>query len=124
MRRVTRGWRAGALALALPGFACAADPAYFIPDAHPERGPALIRAYGCAACHTVPGVDGAAGNVGPPLTRFGDRTFIAGMLHNQPGNLMRWIRDPQGVVPGNAMPDMGVGEQDARDIAADLYTLR
>ncbi|MDQ6685763.1 MAG: c-type cytochrome, partial [Pseudomonadota bacterium] len=89
-----------------------------------KRGPALIVAYGCAACHTVPGVDGAIGNVGPPLTRIGDRTYIAGMLRNTPPNLVRWIRDPQGVVPGNAMPNMGVTEAQARDIAAYLYTLR
>jgi cytochrome c1 len=62
--------------------------------------------------------------VGPPLTRFGDRTFIAGMLRNEPANLMRWLRDPQGVVPGNAMPNMGIDEQQARDLAAFLYTLR
>ncbi|MEO9137168.1 MAG: c-type cytochrome [Casimicrobiaceae bacterium] len=89
-----------------------------------RRGPKLIAAFGCAACHTVPGVEGAHGNVGPPLTRFGDRTYIAGMLRNTPSNLRRWILDPQGVVPGNAMPHMGVSDADARDIAAYLYTLR
>jgi cytochrome c1 len=34
----------------------------------------------------------------------------------------RWIRDPQHVSPGTAMPDLGVGEGDARDITAFLYT--
>ena len=46
------------------------------------------------------------------------------MLRNSPANLVRWIRDPQGVVPGNAMPNMGVSDAEARDIAAYLYTLR
>jgi cytochrome c1 len=46
------------------------------------------------------------------------------MLRNTPPNLVRWIREPQAVVPGNAMPNMGVSEVDARDIAAYLYTLR
>ena len=72
----------------------------------------------------VPGVEGARGDVGPPLTRFGERIYIAGMLRNTPPNLARWLRDPQGVVPGNAMPDMGVDEAQARDMAAHLYTLR
>ena len=81
-------------------------------------------AFGCTACHSVPGIAGANANVGPPLTRFGERTYVAGMLRNTPSNLVRWIRDPQGVVPGNAMPNMGVSEADARDIAAFLYTLR
>ena len=33
-----------------------------------------------------------------------------------------WIRDPQQVSPGTAMPDLDVGEGDARDITAFLYT--
>lgn len=89
-----------------------------------RRGPALIQQYGCAGCHTVPGVDNAHGNVGPPLSRFADRTYIAGVLRNTPDNLIKWLRKPQSVVPGNAMPDMAVTEQDARDIGAYLYTLR
>ncbi len=101
-----------------------AGPTWRVVGGNAEHGPSLIVAYGCAACHTVPGVKGARGNVGPPLTRFGDRTYIAGMLRNTPANLVRWIRDPQGVVPGNAMPNMGVTEAEARDIAAYLYTLR
>jgi cytochrome c len=71
----------------------------------------------------VSGVRQANGNVGPPLTRFADRTFVAGMLRNEPGNLLRWLRQPQSVVPGNAMPDTGLSDQQARDIAAYLYTL-
>ena len=66
----------------------------------------------------------ADGNVGPPLNRIGERTYIAGMLRNTPANLVRWIREPQAVVPGNAMPNMGISEAEARDIAAYLYTLR
>ncbi|MEO8925456.1 MAG: c-type cytochrome [Caldimonas sp.] len=101
-----------------------AGPAWRVVGGNAQHGPPLIVAYGCAACHTVPGVKEARGNVGPPLTRFGDRTYIAGMLRNTPANLVRWIRDPQGVLPGNAMPNMGVTEAEARDIAAYLYTLR
>lgn len=104
--------------------ASGAEPAWAIVGGDAKRGAALIATRGCAACHTVPGIDGARGNVGPPLTRFGDRVFIAGMLPNTPPNLVRWIRDPQGVVPGNAMPNMGLTESQARDIAAYLFTLR
>jgi len=98
-------------------------PRWQMRDANAANGPALIVRYGCGACHDVPGVDGANGHVGPPLTHFGHRVYIAGVLHNTPDNLIRWLRRPQSVVPGNAMPDMGVTEQDARDIAAYLYTL-
>jgi cytochrome c1 len=90
----------------------------------PERGRAAMRKYGCSSCHTIPGIRGADGLVGPPLDRIGVRTYLAGDLPNTPENLVRWIRHPQGVRKPNAMPDMGVTEQDGRDIAAYLYTLR
>jgi cytochrome c1 len=38
--------------------------------------------------------------------------------------LIEWIRFPQKIVPGNAMPDMGISEEDARDIAAFLDSLK
>lgn len=90
----------------------------------PGRGKVLIREYGCGACHTVPGVRSATGMVGPPLTGIGDRTFLAGQLPNTPDNMKRWIRTPQLVEGGTAMPNLNVSEQDARDMAAYLYTLR
>jgi cytochrome c1 len=95
-----------------------------LPDANPARGAQLISSYGCASCHTVAGVRGADGLVGPPLTDFGKRSYIAGRLANNPENLQRWIRDPQGVEPGTAMPDLGVTAADARDIAAFLLGQR
>lgn len=112
------------MAIGALGSASGAEPAWAVVGGDAKRGVQLIKTLGCAACHTVPGVAGAHGNVGPPLTRFGDRVFIAGMLANTPPNLVRWIRDPQGVIPGNAMPNMRVTETEARDIAAYLYTLR
>jgi cytochrome c len=57
----------------------------------------------------------------PPLHRFYQRSFIAGRLPNTEDNLIRWIQDPQQVEPGTAMPDLGVTEDEARDIAAYLY---
>jgi cytochrome c1 len=90
----------------------------------PDRGARLITQYGCGTCHTVPGVDGADGLVGPPLTEFARRTYIAGELVNSESNLHRWIRFPQQVEPGTAMPDLGVTKRDAADITAYLYTLR
>jgi cytochrome c2 len=46
------------------------------------------------------------------------------MLRNTPTNLATWIQHPQQIVPGNAMPDMGITQPQAQDIAAYLYTLR
>ena len=88
-----------------------------------ERGERVIQAVGCGGCHTIPGVRGARGRVGPPLDFFGDRSFIAGRLPNSPENLIRWVRDPRSIDPLTAMPDVGLSEQQARDVAAYLYTL-
>ena len=88
-----------------------------------EQGPALMKEYGCITCHVIPGVGAANGAVGPPLTNFGDRTFIAGRLRNEPENLVLWIMHPQRVRPGTAMPELGVTDSAARHIAAYLYTL-
>jgi cytochrome c2 len=90
----------------------------------PSRGREAIQRYGCGACHHIAGIDGATGQIGPPLDNIGDRVTLAGQLPNTPQNMIRWIREPQRVRSGTMMPDMNVGESDARDIAAYLYTLR
>ena len=89
-----------------------------------ERGRSALDGFGCGTCHVIPGVRGAVGGVGPPLTRFADRAYIAGQLANDPQNLVLWIQDPQAVEPGTAMPDLDVGPQVARDMAAYLYSIR
>lgn len=99
------------------------EPVVEVAGGDSAKGPAAMRRYGCISCHTVPGVPGAVGNVGPPLTNWANRSYIAGMLPNSPDNLIYWIQNPQAVVPGNAMPDLGVNDSDARDIAAYLYSL-
>ena len=48
--------------------------------------------------------------------------IVAGKLANKPENIEKWIRDPQQVSPGTAMPDLNVGDRDARDITAFLYS--
>ena len=90
----------------------------------PQRGKGTIKKYGCHACHSIPGVPGADALVGPPLDHIASRAYLAGRIENTPENMMKWIRTPQDVQPGTAMPNMGVSEKDARDIAAFLYTLR
>ena len=87
-------------------------------------GQHLIYSYGCGSCHTIPGVAEAKGTVGPPLQALASRIYIAGSLVNTPENLFRWVAKPQEINPGTAMPDLGVTDRQARDIAAYLYTLR
>ena len=90
----------------------------------PDVGKRAIVQHGCGSCHEIPAVNGANGLVGPPLTKFGRRSFIAGELANTPDNLMRWLRDPKAVEPGTDMPALGVTDQEARDITAYLYTIQ
>jgi cytochrome c2 len=86
------------------------------------RGKDAIEWYGCGSCHAIHGVNGADGRVGPPLIDFEERHFIAGELPNEPENLVLWIMDPQSVEPGTAMPDLDIPDEDARHIAAFLYS--
>lgn len=88
----------------------------------PRRGEAMFIQYGCGSCHALKNVRTATGMVGPPLDGIALRVIIAGRLNNSPVNMEHWIRDPQQVSPGTAMPDLNVGEADARDITAFLYT--
>lgn len=99
----------------------AGDPAVI---GNPDQGQALIETLGCGSCHVIPGILNAHGQVGPPLTQMARRQYIAGMLRNKPENMVQWLRSPQRIVPGNAMPDLGISEHDGRQIAAYLATLQ
>jgi cytochrome c len=119
----------GTLGVALAMFAGAggcrqARPVVMVAGGDPARGRQAITAYGCGACHVVPGVRAAQGMVGPPLTSFAGRAYIAGEAPNTVSALVQWIMNPQSIEPGTAMPALGVSEAHARDIAAYLYTLR
>jgi cytochrome c2 len=114
------------LALALAGcdrgHAVSSSEAAQLTGGDPVRGQLTFRRNGCGTCHTVGGVPGAYGTVGPPLNGIGGRVYIAGVLTNNPANLARWIQSPREVNPRTAMPDVGVSAESARDIAAFLYT--
>ncbi len=113
-----------ALAVSVAGCARTPSPTSRALDGAPERGAVLMVREACGACHEIPGIQLAHGQVGPPLAGFSRRTMIAGLLPNTPQNLARWIRTPQAYVPGNAMPDIAVSPQQAADMAAYLETLR
>jgi cytochrome c2 len=99
-------------------------PVRTVAGGNAETGKRLIGNYGCGSCHVIPGIRGAAGMVGPPLTSFARRTYIAGEVANNADFLVRWIEVPQAIEPGTAMPNLGITEGQARHIAAYLYTLR
>jgi cytochrome c1 len=94
------------------------------PVADAKRGQLLLARYHCGSCHLIPGVPAARSSTAVTLQAFGRRSYIAGRVANTPDMLQRWIRQPQALVPGTLMPDLGVSEVDARDIAAYLGALR
>jgi len=96
--------------------ACAPAPQ----DPVARRGEADFQAAHCGACHQLRGLQGAVGEVGPPLDGLGRRTILAGVLPNTPTNLAQWIRQPQSLKPGDAMPDSPLTPQQAQDVAAFL----
>ena len=77
----------------------------------------------CAACHEVPGVALATGRVGPSLAHIGRQHIIAGYFANDPGQLGAWIEHPQRMLPGNAMPEMGLSDEQTAKIVEYLYTM-
>jgi cytochrome c len=87
------------------------------------RGKAAIEQRGCTGCHTIPGIPNPGSNVGPPLDKIAKRTYIGGILPNTLQNMQRWLRDPPAVKPRTAMPNLGITEPEAKDIAAYLHTL-
>ena len=100
------------------------EPAYApLTGGNADRGAKVIEGYGCGACHSIPGIDGARGEIGPPLVLFRRRSYVAGRIPNTAPNLVRWLRDPHAIEPGTAMPTLGLTQQEARDVAAYLYTL-
>lgn len=88
-----------------------------------ERGKALLGQYQCGSCHTIPDVPIARGPVAQPLDAWSQRSYIAGRVPNRPDTLARWIIAPQSLVPGTAMPSMGVSPEDAQAMAAFLFSL-
>jgi cytochrome c len=105
-------------------FACGSPkPKREVVGGNPEQGKVAIKKYACGACHVIPGIEGANGRESHPLFGFANRGDIAQTVVNTPDNLVRWIRKPTDIRPRTRMPIMGVSEQEAKDIAAYLYTL-
>ncbi len=114
-----------ALLMALLVTACGEkSPTMQVVGGDPERGKVTVQRYGCIACHTIPGIAGHGSNVGPPLDKMGLRAYVGGVLPNTPEDMVHWLQNPPAIDPRTAMPNLGISEAEARDIAAFLYTLK
>ena len=89
-----------------------------------RAGQKLFAQKGCVACHTIKGVQGAVGVIGPNLNDLKTRTTIAsGIMKNTAANLARWIEKPQEVKPGALMVlPVPVSPQEASQLAAYLLS--
>jgi cytochrome c len=138
-RSITRGkalgrYVAAALCIALAGATAAAVGwrmtarmqeeriARALTGGEPQRAPALMIRFGCAGCHSISGISGADGQVGPALAGLRQRVFVGGVVRNTADNLAAWIVDPPALSPKTAMPVTGISLPEARDVAAYLYS--
>lgn len=94
-----------------------------IEGGNPKTGRNLIQSYGCGTCHTIAGIRGARGRVGPELRDYSQQHLLAGFLPNAPRYLIAWLMDPVALKPQTGMPAQGLTEEEARHVASYLYTL-
>ena len=100
------------------------EPASRVAGGDPERGRLLVQQYQCAACHFIPEVQGPNGDAGPSLQSMGRMSYIAGSIPNQPENMIRFLQNPPAVKPGTLMPALGISNDEARHMAAFMYSLK
>jgi cytochrome c oxidase subunit 2 len=100
-------------------------------SARARAGKAMFLGQGCVSCHTVRGTP-ARGTYGPDLTHLMSRqTIAAGLVENDRGNLIDWVRDPgkgpggqPGIKPGCYMPSMGLSDTQIEQIVDYLEALK
>ena len=96
---------------------------HHMPGADAAAGRAIVERAACGSCHAFPGLGWPRGTVGPALDGFADQTLISGRVPNRPDLLAAFVRNAPAVVPDTAMPPIPITEDEARDVAAYLYTL-
>jgi len=75
-----------------------------------DAGRAVFDRYGCARCHTTPGVLNDR-RPGPPLSLTAEI---------KPGYLNRWLADPQALRPGTPMPEISMTAKDTKQTVAAI----
>lgn len=88
------------------------------------EGGAFADGPACATCHTIDGLEGAAGTVGPNLTHLASRgTFGGAMFELGEGPLRDWLGNPPEMKPGSRMPDLGLTAEEIDALVAYLMSL-
>ena len=87
-------------------------------------GAAYFVRRGCGQCHAVRGL-GVHGQIGPDLTHFASRSLMAGgALTTRPGDVVKWLQNPDAVKPGTHMPNFHLNDEQLRQLTAFLETLK
>ena len=96
------------------------------PGSPAALGAQIIATKPCTGCHTIPGIPGATGQVGPNLAGVASRGKIAGgaVTNSGPDDLKKWISDPAAVKQGTAMPKVPLTDDELTNIVAFLETLK
>lgn len=89
-----------------------------------RQGQQVFQTYACGGCHAVQGTTAAA-RVGPDLTHVASRqTLASGVIPNTPGQMRRWLDNPQAIKPGALMPTFRLSDADLGALTAYLAELR
>lgn len=105
------------------------ESAHAIEGADATRGRALLDAKGCGACHAFTGARALVGTskarasddgLTPAVRLAPDLRFTRDRF--QPRALVAWLVSPKAMKPDTPMPETGLHEDEARDIAAYLLT--
>lgn len=88
-----------------------------------QRGQQVFEQH-CSVCHTVRGLGGSHGQLGPDLTHLMSRRMIAaGTLPNTTGYLAAWIENAQALKPGAAMPTLALPSSELLAVVSYVQTL-
>jgi cytochrome c oxidase subunit 2 len=78
----------------------------------------------CSSCHAIRGTT-ATSHVGPDLTHVGSRSSLAALtIPNSFAHMREWIRNPQRVKPGSAMPVVPLTNAQVNELAGYLESLQ
>lgn len=95
-----------------------------LPPGNPERGRELMDQKACTSCHAFSGVPAfSSGEPAPAQSELGRSAALAPDLRFtrerfRRDRLLAWLLDPKSIKPDTRMPNFGLSEVDARDIAA------
>jgi mono/diheme cytochrome c family protein len=78
-----------------------------------KEGKSLFKSYQCLGCHSL---QGKGNKIGPDLTKAGVRL--------KPAYIFQWVKDPQGLIPGTAMKDYELWDDEASSLVRYLETLK